>query len=296
MRDLTLSVARFSWAAATFGTSRLAAMVSPRERGRGSERGGVSDLERVTWAAQGELGEWLRAAFQAGDDLTADFAELAAEAMVPWRWPSAASRLIESSLDTLRVARPDAAGALARRELANKLEVFWLVKGARRKLGHPAGRPFALAPYVEAAYRQGAYRALWMIEGLGHDYIESALARSESPRSLLRGKTVAGLPGSSLPMLHGGLGLACAEHVLGTLSPAVSTAEARRALDRFVTLCRENAQARHLDSALESLGLETRCFFPDLVPVIDRALADLGDPVLHRFFWHGLGRGLYFYR
>ncbi len=286
-------MARFSWSTAMFGASRLAAAVSPGERG--SERGSAPGVERVTWALQGELGELLRAAFQAGDDLTGDFAELAAEAMAPWRWPSVAARLAESSLDTLRVARPDAAGALARQELKNKLEVFWWVKGARRTLGHPLpGTPFELRSYVETAYQQDAYRALWLIEGLGHDYVESALAASRSPRRLLRGEAVADLPENSLPMLHGGLGLACAEHVLGSLSPASSAARGREALERFVELCRDNAQARHLDSALESLGLETRCFFPELVPVVDRALAGLDDPALHRFFWHGLGRALYF--
>ncbi len=95
-------------------------------------------------------------------------------------------------------------------------------------------------------------------------------------------------------MLSGGLGLAFAEHVLGELSPGSSAAAARRALEHFVDLCRANSAPRHLDSAIESLGLDARCFFPDLVPVLERGLLAQGDPALHRFFWHGAGRALYF--
>ena len=281
---------RFSWSAGMLGASRLAALVSPAGSSRGFE-----GFDRVTWAVQGQLGEMLQAAFQAGDDLREEWMELATEALVPWRWPAAASKLAERSLDTLRIARPDAPGALARRELKNKLEVFWMVKGVRRTLGHPPpGTPFPLQPYVAEAYRLDVYRALWAVEGLGHDYVETALRQTDSPRRLLRGRAVAGLPANSLPMLHGGLGLAFAEHVLGSLSPDSSAAAARAALERFVSLCRDNSQQRYVDSAIESLGLETRCFFPDLVPVIERGLEALDDPALFRFFWHGVGRALYF--
>ncbi len=284
---------RFSWAGTLMGASQLASLAGPRSgNGRAARAGG---LDRVTWAAQGHLGELLKAAFQAGDDLQEDGLELLAGALSPRRWPRTAARLAGHSRDTLRIARPDREGALARRELQNKLEVYRLVKGVRRQLGHPAGGvPFDLEPYVNRAFETDDYRALWLIEGLGHDYAESALERGASPRGLLQGKAVAGLPPASLPMLHGGLGLTFAEHVLATLTPVSSAAAARRALERFVELCREGSQEGHLDSAIESLGLDARCFFPDLMPALERGLRALGDPVLRRFFWHGAGRALYF--
>ncbi len=299
MRDLTRSLIRFSWATGLLGASRLAAAVAPSTRpnrratcANGARPGG---LDGATWAAQGELGELSQAVFQAGDDLQDEWLDLLTDAMAPWRWPRAASRLAARSLDTLRVARPDAAGTLARQELKNKLEVYRSVKDVRGRLGHPpAGVRFALEPYVARAFEHDAYRALWLIEGLGHDYAETALRHDAAPSGLLQPPAHSELPAASLPMLHGGLGLALAEHVLAVLSPASSTAEARRALERFVRLCRANSAERHLDSAIESLGLDARCFFPDLVGVLERGLRDLDDPALYRFFWHGAGRALYF--
>ncbi len=308
MRDLTRSVIRFSWATGLLGASRLAGLVAPAagatSRARRSNGSGPEGLNGATWAAQGQLGELLQAVFQAGCELQDEGLELCAGALSPRRWPGVASRLAGGSLDTLRIARPDAEGALARQELKNKLEVYRLVKGARAQLGHPPpGVRFSLEPYVARAHQLDAYRALWLLEGLGHDYAETALRHTGAPRGLLRvtpkgskrnNEAVAALPASSRPMLHGGLGLALAEHLLGSLSPASSTAEVRRVLERFVELCRVNSTARHVDSAIESLGIEARCFFPDLVPVIERGLQDLDDQELHRFFWHGAGRGLYF--
>ncbi len=274
-----------------FGASQLASLGSSGSRSTG--RG--SSLDGVTWAARGQLGELLQAAFQAGCDLQEDGLDLLADALAPRRWPRVASRLAGSSLDTLRIARPDEEGALARQELKNKLEVFSLVKGVRRCLGHPPpGVAFDLAPYVAKAYELDAYRAAWLVEGLGHDYVETALTRTDSPRGLLSGEEVASLPAISLPMLHGGLGLAFAEHGLASLAPASSAAAAQVALERFVDLCRTNSMDGHADSAIESLGLDARCFFPDLVPAVERGLEALGDPVLRRFFWHGAGRALYF--
>ena len=249
----------------------------------------------MTWATQGQLGELMQAAFQAGDDLQGEWTELLADTLAPWRWNRAVSRLAERSLRALRFASPGEVGSLSRQELKNKFEVYWLVKGARSRIGlPPAGEPFPLLPYVERASQLGSYRALWVIEGLGHDFADIALDRSGAPDGLLRGAAVAGLPENCLPMLHGGLGLACAEHVLEQLTPFSSATEARRAVAEFVGLCRRNSIDRYVDSAIEALGLDTRCFFPDLVPVVERGLVELDDPTLHQYFWHGVGRALYF--
>ena len=296
MRDLAKSMIRFSWATGLLGASQLSGRL-PSTRGAaasGAGGAGPEGLDAVTWTTQGQLGEWFQAAFQAGDDLQSDWMKLFADAMLPWRWSHAACELADRSGDALSFVSPGAGGAHCRQELRNKIEVYRLVKGVRKLLGlPPAGQPFALLPYVERAYRLDAYSALWLVEGLGHDYVETALGVG-SPRGLLRGAAVAGVPESSLPMLHGGLGLACAEHILAQLTPESSATEAGEALARFVALCRDNAMDRYADSAIEALGLDARCFFPDLVPVVDRGLEVLGDPVLHRFFWHGLGRAIYF--
>ena len=294
---------RFSWATGLLGASQLAGLMRsnrpPAElRGGRSRRAGPSrsgGLDAVTWTTQGQLGELLQAAFQAGDDLQGEWLDLFADSLSPRRWTRAVSRLAERSLDSVRFASPGAGGSLARQELRNKFEVYWLVKGVRRWVDlPPRGVSFQLLPHVLQAYRLDSYRALWVIEGLAHDYAAAALRDCDSPRDLLRGSAVADLPSNSLPMLHGGLGLAFAEHMLATLSPRSTVPEARQALERFVALCRANSTDRYADSALESLGLDARCFFPDLVPTVERGLRDLNDPDLRRFFWHGVGRAIYF--
>lgn len=304
VRDLAKSMIRFSWATGLLGASQMTSLLSPGRRPSADRQGGRvrraatgkgGSLDAVTWAAQGQLGELLQAAFQAGDDLQSEWLRLMSDNLAPWRWPSAASELAGRSLDALRIASPGSGGSFARQELKNKYEVFWLVKGVRRLADlPPVGQPFALEPHVERAYRLDAYRALWVVEGMGHDYTETALLHDDDPRDLLRGDAISGLPENSLPMLHGGLGLALSEHMLRTLSPESSAGEARQAIERFVAQCRDNSLERYADSAIEALGLNTRCFFPDLVDVLERGLVDLGDPVLHRFYWHGVGRAIYF--
>lgn len=304
MRDLAKSMIRFSWATGMLGASELTSLVSPGGRPSADRQGGRArrapggkggGLDAVTWAAQGQLGELLQAAFQAGDDLQEEWLALLGDAVAPWRWRGAASRLAGRTRDTLRVASPGTGGTFARQELKNKVEVYWLVKGVRRLADlPPPGEPFALQPHVERAYELDAYRALWVVEGMGHDYAETALSRDADPRGLMRGDAVAGLPENSLPMLHGGLGLALSSHMLRSLTPESSAGEARQAVERFVDQCRGNSLERYADSAIESLGLNTRCFFPDLVGVLERGLVEIGDSVLHRFFWHGVGRAIYF--
>lgn len=290
-RDLAKSMIRFSWAAGLLGAQQVASWARPARR----PADGVSSLEAVTWATQGQLGEMLQAAFQAGDDLQVDWTDLLAGSLTPARWSAVVSEMTERSMNAMRFASPGVGGALSRQELRNKLEVYWLVKGVRDKVGlPPPGQAFPLSPYVERAYRLGSYSALWLIEGLGHDYVALALEAHEAPSGLLRSEAVRALPENSLPMLHGGLGLACAEHVLERLTPTSSAAEARAAIERFVDLCRANSIDRYFDSAIEALGLDARCFFPDLVPVVGRGLVRLDDAVLHRYFWHGVGRALYF--
>ncbi len=290
MRDLAKSMMRFSLAAGAFGASQAAAWVNP-----GRSRESSPGLDAVTWATQGELGEVLQAAFQAGDDLQDEWTEILGDTMRPWRWRQTAFELAERSMTALRFASPGSQGDLSRQELRNKLEVYALVKGVRKFIDlPPEGQLFALQPAVEQATQLDAYRALWVIEGLGHDYVANALRRVDRPTGLLQGEAVADLPPNSLPMLHGGLGLASAEHVLEGLAPDCSAAHAAAAIERFVGLCRDNAIERYADSAIEAFGLDARCFFPDLVPALERGFKLLGNRLLHRYFWHGIGRALYF--
>jgi hypothetical protein len=59
MRELTRSIASFSWAMSLFGVEQVANLVSPRRA--------AAAFGTVARAAEGTLGPGLRSAFQAGD-------------------------------------------------------------------------------------------------------------------------------------------------------------------------------------------------------------------------------------
>jgi hypothetical protein len=61
MRELTRSVASFSWAMSVFGVGQMANLVSPRRA--------ADALGAVARSAEGALGPGLRSVFQAGDRL-----------------------------------------------------------------------------------------------------------------------------------------------------------------------------------------------------------------------------------
>ena len=61
MRDLTRSVASFTWAMSLFGVEQMANLMSPRRA--------VDAFETVARSAEGALGPGLRTAFETGDRL-----------------------------------------------------------------------------------------------------------------------------------------------------------------------------------------------------------------------------------
>lgn len=286
MLDLLRGAARFAAGSALAGL-----------RGLSARRDGAS-LDAATWAAWDELSEPLQLAFQLGDDLREDGAEVLAGMLDPGAWGGAAAKLAGGGFDAARFLFPDREGSLARIEWRNKLDVFRWVKGVRRTLGHPpTPERFDLALYVDRAYELPPYPALWAIEGLGHDYAQTFLDDLEGGKKarILTGRTLKSIPDSAWPMLHAGLGLALAEHLMKGLQPRHPRREFRRRLERFVAWCRENARPSYADEALEAFGLEARCFFAQLVPGFGREVTELpGESLLPSYFWHGVGRGMYF--
>jgi hypothetical protein len=94
-------------------------------------------------------------------------------------------------------------------------------------------------------------------------------------------------------MLHAGIGLAFAQALLAPVTPGNSATALGPALRTFVRLCRENSRPGYVGAAYESLGLVAQTYHPDLVAEIDRWLPQTAGGLLG-FFWHGVGRALYF--
>lgn len=305
MRTLVKSALRFSWAASLVGAEQAVGWLRPAGLLR-PEPASAADrhapLDAIAGTARQQLGDFLQGAYGAGEALQDEFLDLAWSSFEPAQWQRSKERVVRHSADVLHFANPAAGGAARRRELSNKLEVFQLVRGAARQLGlPPLGVPFSLARWVDIALQKPPRRALWLIEGLTHHYLEGALlgrgpstSADASESDLLAEAELDRLPEHTLPIVHAGLGLAVAEHFLRPLRAGSSPAAFAEAVAQFESLCRASARAPHVDAALEALGLVARCFFADLVPGLDRALAQQPAGELRQVFWHGVGRGLYF--
>jgi hypothetical protein len=208
--------------------------------------------------------------------------------------------LLGQGAEMCAAVAPTGLGRLRWRELRNKLEAFELYQR-----GVPIGAGGDLGAAVARARRLGPFRGVWALEGLGNQYAAAEWRRrpAAAPRRLLAAGSTPGLPEDSLLALHTGMGLALAERVLGGLPPRPGSAELRRALARFLALCRDHSRPGYAGAAFEGLGLVARTLHPGLVAEIDAQLArpdgPAGDDAAGRadlvsYFWHGAGRALYF--
>jgi hypothetical protein len=94
-------------------------------------------------------------------------------------------------------------------------------------------------------------------------------------------------------MLHAGIGLAFAEALLEPLTVQTAGPALRHVVKTFGELCRENSQPGYIAAAYESLGLVTRSFHAPLVQLVYRELQQSAEYLLE-YYWHGVGRAIYF--
>jgi hypothetical protein len=270
--------------------------VIPRTPAR--ERGLTEAFDILTHQAQSELGNITQNLFFAGDGLQRVFVDGVFGIFRPQTWlPGNLLRISsEVARQLIRLSsllQPDQLD-LAWQELRNKLQVFILVKNLPSILNLPAQELTPLSDLVNRAYSMPSFEALWAVEGLGHYYADLYWQVKGVPEGLLLEKQAA-VPAKSLLMLHAGLGLAFADRLLGNLTSEASNEQIRSAVEYFLALCRNNCRTGYLGAAIESLGLVTRDFYPDFVQRVDRQLRHAGPEFLG-YYWHGVGRALYFSR
>src|ERR1051325_6969502 len=94
-------------------------------------------------------------------------------------------------------------------------------------------------------------------------------------------------------MMHAGMGLAFAQQLMNSLTPYSPSEEVRGVLREFITLVQENSRQGYDGAAYESLGLVTRFWHSQMVRMIDEHLRQIA-PHLLGYYWHGVGRALYF--
>jgi len=239
------------------------------------------------------LSDWALAAFQVGDRLQRGSVDLVTHAGSAAYLTDAVLEIAGAASDGVRNYLPADNRALTVAELNNNFDVFNLVRHVNRRLDLTDSPPLPLLEFVERAYRLGPFAALWAIEGLGHDYAARAVATGQQLPRLLIDPPASGLPESTLTMMHAGMGLAFAEHLLSDLTPYSEAVQIRSVLSRYIELCDANSRPGFEGAAYESLGLYARVWHPEVVALIDRELRLLNPPVL-AYFWHGVGRALNF--
>lgn len=255
-------------------------------------------LDILTHQAESELGNVSQSLFFMGDGLQRAITDGFFDLLRPQTWMPAnilrlSTEAVRQTLQLSRLLLPDQAN-LAWQELRNKLEVFVIVKNLSSILHLPTGEFIPLPELVEKAYVLSPFVALWAVEGVGHYYADMYWKQKGIPQGLLF-EDQAQVPSKSLLMLHAGMGLAFADRLLGHLTSEASADQVRSTMEYFVGLVRNNSRRGYLGAAVESLGLVTRDFYPDLLEQVHRQLRAVA-PEFVGYFWHGAGRALYFSR
>lgn len=262
----------------------------------------VKGLDLATRQIRNRLGgvnDFTQEIFFAGDGIQRAAIDSFFDFLTPERWTAErflelSSNAVSESLQVARFLTPGQTGYLSWLELQNKLEVFLLVQTLPSILNLPSDRMEPLPELVRRAYMLPTFAVLWALEGLGHYYAEMSWKEGKALLNLFS-EFRAPVPDKSLLMLHAGMGLSFAYRLLSGLTRESPVSAVQETVDCFAALCRENSRNGYVGAAIESLGLVTRDFYPELMRPVSQAL-DANHPDLSSFFWHGAGRALYFSR
>jgi hypothetical protein len=301
MLDMSRSMVRLSWAMTVFGAQQAANMMTP-SKVADSGKNLAATFDAVSHAIEGQFGSGFQSAYRMGSA----FALAPLEGMPSGELGRAMQKLAMQPVifQPMKVMMPPMVASmsafipgrdagLARRECEAKMEVMQLVQDVR-KICPDKNVRVPLAEIVAKAYELGSFPALWAVEGIGHDVVEGRRHRGDALRELLTSSEVAGLPDASLTMLHAGVGLGLAELALDKLTPESAPEEIDTALRAFLDACKSCSRPGYLGCALESLGLVTQHFHGQpMVRALDGRFEGI-DAALRGFFWHGVGRAVYF--
>jgi hypothetical protein len=288
------SMAGLPWAVSVFGAQQFLNLLSP-----GGARKAEGDFYSVTVGAQGQFEDnpIFFAAFQvideaqrAGIDLFFDTLQL--RVFTPDWISRTSNEILKQSATAARTLMPGENLRLYIDLVRNTMGVINLVNGSAAMLDLPLG-PIDLQQAIAKAYTFGQYAPLWLVEGLGKAYANEKWSDSVPVRGLLTTGQGASLPEKSLLMMHAGIGISFAEHLVRPLTPVTPKAEVAAAIGRFVDLVRSNSREGYEGPAFESLGLVTRTWYRAMIPLVDELLWGIDRQVVE-YFWHGVGRAAFF--
>jgi hypothetical protein len=295
MVEFTKSLLSFTWAQSLLGAQQALGVLSPRPADGPAKRA-TSVFNAVAQTTGYQLGGGLRTAYEVGNAVQQQLVDrLGWSSLNPGNLTRLATTVLRQSADAAQWLVSGGDLRLAWQEFRDKIRVFFWVREVGSLLGLPRdGSYVPLTELVARAYALDPFPALWAVEGAGHYYADSLRASDPDPHDLLTDARAAAVPDAALTMLHAGIGLSFAQHLLDGVTPQSPAEQVRDVVRRFLALCRQNSRPGYVGAALESLGLVARDFHPQaLVPVIDRELAALDEEAL-AYFWHGVGRAIYF--
>ncbi|MEI6668053.1 MAG: hypothetical protein WCP29_07845 [Acidobacteriota bacterium] len=237
-------------------------------------------------------------AFQFGDKAQSVMATLASDAislkvMKPSYVMRMMSDVMKGSRDAIGAVASSQSRGLLREQFQNTGDVIGFVNHSEAPSTLSADGSYPIDEQVAACYARGDYPALWLVEGLGERYADAYLAGDKPVRDLLTAGEGGALPEKTRLMMHAGIGIAFAKHSINALTPFSKETDVLAALNVFLELVRDNSMPGYEGAALESLGLVTRTWYPQLVRLVAEHMLAL-DVDAWEFFWHGAGRAMYF--
>src|SRR5579864_8820183 len=198
-----------------------------------------------------------------------------------------AFELTMQSAGVLKRILPESGDKLVWQEFQNKLQAFHLFEHVDFILAISPNVSLNLPEMVSRTRVLGSFLVPWATEGLGH-YCTRLRAANHATGRIMDEDTMKRLPPEAMVPLHTGMGLALAETVLERRLDGPSSAET------FLQLCRENANPQLLGATIEALGLVVRNLYPELLNPLSQHFWQANQE-LFEYFWHGVGRGIYFW-
>lgn len=291
------SLTRYSWAMSLFGVKQIANTLLPGASDQPTGKA-TAALDAVTRATEGQFDDRIKLTFRAGDQLQKGIVDFmydvfTLEAFTPRTLTKMTLDVMGRSADLFGTLTANPNDRAAWLEFKNKMEAFDLFEHVDSALGFRSKSAASLPELIEKASARGPFFSVWVTEGLGHYYAETVCDQTETPRSLLSDQNSGRLPSTSLAPLHAGMGLSFANRALKRVRAQSSEQEIRAALEEFIALCRDNSSPGYLGAACEPLGFVARNLYPQMIQPIDRQLSVCEGDLLG-YFWHGVGRAIYF--
>jgi len=187
--------------------------------------------------------------------------------------------LMDGALGAL-TGRADGAGPL--QDWNERLRAFELFQRAPSLVRGGATLVRDPAPAIRDALAMDPWERLWVLEGLGY-----AAVRQGGAARLLGSPAV---PVAAHIPLHTGCGLGLAADAV----EGITTGGVGRAIQTFANRCRQLSRPGGRGAMLEALGLAARTLRPESLMELAQAAGEVEGGFLRPYFWHGVGRALFF--